>query len=128
MKIEIPVSVGELVDKLTILRIKASEVVDKNKLAAIENEKEFLEQIVGERLEWDDKLEGLEQQLYEVNVALWQVENELRDLERQQQFSNRFIELARNVYKLNDRRFVLKDTISSYAGSEIREAKSYAAY
>lgn len=128
MKIEIPVSVGELVDKLTILRIKASEVVDKNKLAAIENEKEFLEQIVGERLEWDDKLEGLEQQLYEVNVALWQVEDGLRDLEREKQFSNRFIELARTVYKLNDRRFVLKDTISSHAGSEIREAKSYAAY
>lgn len=128
MKVEIPVSVGELIDKLTILRIKMSHVTNDEKLASIGYEKESLERIVAAELTWDDELEDFEKQLCEVNSALWHVEDELRDLERQRKFSDRFVELARTVYRLNDRRFALKDAISRYSGSEIREEKSYAAY
>lgn len=128
MKVEIPVSIGELIDKLTILRLKMSHVTDDEKLASIQYEKESLEHVVAANLEWDDKFEEFEKQLFEVNSALWHVEDELRDLERESKFSNRFVELARTVYRLNDRRFALKDAISRYSGSEIREEKLYAAY
>lgn len=124
MRIKVPISVGELIDKLTILRIKEQRLKEPAKLAAVRHELALLEQIVRDALGPDDTLRDLTGELSTVNESLWMIEDTLRDLERELDFSGRFIELARQVYTLNDRRFHLKDAISAHCGSEIREQKS----
>jgi hypothetical protein len=128
MNILAPISVGELIDKITILRIKLDKIRDG---AAQKNIKHELDQLVQIRaqasLETGD-LAALEEQLLDINLRLWQVEDDLRDLERAGDFGPRFVELARSVYTLNDRRTALKRRVNEVTASAIVEEKSYRPY
>lgn len=126
MKVELPL--GDVVDKITILLIKTVKITDPSKLQNIQTELDTL------RAAWTEAghtaLEDLTDWdgLREVNGQLWDVEDDLRDLERDKDFGPRFVELARSVYKLNDRRAALKRSINVALGSRLVEEKSYAAY
>ncbi len=121
----IPVSIGELVDKITILEIKGARLCgDKRDHASRE-----LQLLQAELAATAAAIEPvLLQELREVNLALWQIEDEIRDHERRQDFGARFIDLARAVYITNDRRAAIKGTINSRCGSVIIEVKSYHQY
>ena len=122
-----PISVGELIDKITILRIKLDKIRDG---AAHENVKREFDQLmhIRARLELAADLTDPEEQLFETNLRLWKVEDDLRDLERLGDFGSRFVELARSVYTLNDRRSALKRRINAVTSSSIVEEKSYISY
>lgn len=125
MKIE--VSIGEIVDKYTILMIKASKIQDPSKLVNINKELTYLIDI----LKKEDPLMTdypLTKALFEINKELWKVEDDLRDLERVKDFGKEFVILARNVYKLNDKRAHIKKEINMKHGSEFVEEKSYQPY
>ncbi len=123
-QILIPVSVGELFDRISILRLKLEKLNDESKLANVRYELEKLESIA-ERFPLDDETRGFVQALSGVNTSLWDIEDELRDMERREDFSGDFVHAARQVYKLNDERFRLKSELSRAFGSEIFEEKSY---
>jgi hypothetical protein len=124
----IPVSVGELADKMIILEIKAERIADPAKQADIRSELRLL------RDAWDRHggpglgLAALMRDLKTTNERLWEIEDEIRDCERHRDFGPRFIQLARSVYRTNDRRFELKRRINEIAGSSIVEQKSHGAY
>lgn len=124
--ITIPVSVGELIDKYSILQIKRSKV-SGTKLENVQNEIQALISYVRPYL----IIEGINR-LYEdllgVNTQLWDVEDELRKLEHKKQFDDKFIELARSVYYLNDERFNIKNKINVLTDSDIQEVKQYIDY
>jgi|TARA_B100001123_G_scaffold95012_2_gene109440 hypothetical protein len=123
--IEIPISVGELVDRITILRLKKDKLDEREKVANVGLELAHLEEIL-EREVGDLKgIESLVVQLHDVNAHLWEIEDELRDLESVQNFGVRFIEIARRVYQFNDERYRLKRAISDHYGSMFVEEKSY---
>ena len=123
-----PISVGELIDKITILRIKRERIRAAPAQANIARELDRLLEIrVRASVDLAD-LAGLEDELFQVNGRLWDVEDELRALEQHGDFGERFIELARSVYRLNDRRSALKRRINTVTGSAIVEEKSYPAY
>jgi hypothetical protein len=125
MKIE--VSLGEIVDKYTILMIKASKIQDPTKLENVTKELTYLIEV----LKTEDPLMTdypLTKALFEINKALWNVEDLLRDFERAKSFGKEFIDLARNVYKLNDQRARIKKDINIKYGSEFVEEKSYQPY
>ena len=125
MNILAPISVGELIDKITILRIKRDKISDNAGQRHVRHE---LDQLVQVRNQWElntSPLAALEEQLFEINLRLWQVEDDLRDSERTSNFGVRFVEMARLVYKLNDRRAALKKEINAVTGSAIIEEKSY---
>lgn len=128
MNIEVPVSVGELVDKMTILKIKSVRINDSEKLVHVKKEldllTERLESLPGARVE----LKDLEEKLLRVNEKLWEIEDDIREKERAREFDDRFIELARAVYVTNDQRFALKNEINLKVGSAVREVKSYKDY
>ena len=128
MKIEIPVSFGELVDKLTILNIKKDKIEDKEKLKNIDKEYNHLNLIYKKYSENDLNVSNLFKSLYEINLKLWDVEDNLRFNEKQNKFNDEFILFARSVYKLNDERFVLKSELNKLVDSEIVEEKSYEDY
>jgi hypothetical protein len=123
----IPVSPGELVDKITILRVKA-ERIGPDKQANVRRELAALEAVAAEQLPRSPELEALSAELQGVNAALWDIEEGKRDGERRGDFGPRFVELARSVYRENDRRAAIKRRINDLLGSEIVEEKSYAAY
>ena len=125
---KIPVSWGELIDKITILEIKTARLSNPVALANVAKELALLRR-AGER-EFAENAEvlGLKQQLTAVNEALWQIEDEIREKERQDAFDEAFVALARSVYKRNDERAALKRQINSLLSSELVEEKSYAAY
>lgn len=123
----IPVSAGELVDKITILRVKA-ERIDAAKRANVQKELALLEAVAAECLAASPALEALIAELYTVNAALWDIEEGKRDCERQGDFGPGFVELARAVYRENDRRAAIKRRINDLTGSEIVEEKSYRPY
>ena len=104
MKVSIPVSVGELVDKLTILDIKLENITDENKLIHIRKEKEQLEKLYADFSE----MEANREVLYQINKGLWIVEDELRKKEKEKKFGPSFVRLARDVYQINDKRFEIK--------------------
>lgn len=123
MKIE--VSNGEIVDKLTILKIKKDNITDEEKLVNINKEYEYLYQII-----FTD-LKILESDYYDlviVNKKLWNIEDKIRDKEKRQEFDSEFIELARSVYIINDRRSEIKKLISLKTNSNFIEEKSYEKY
>ncbi len=125
MKIE--VSIGEIVDKYTILMIKAQKIKDSGKLQNINKELDYLVGVL--KQEYPLITDGvLAKSLLEVNKELWKVEDDLRDLERAKDFSKDFIILARNVYKLNDKRADIKKEINIKYGSDFVEEKSYQPY
>lgn len=125
--IKIPVSVGELIDKLSILHVKQIMISNDDKLKYINNEFELLYNFSSSYLN-DEKILILYHQLIEVNTTLWKIEDELRVMESQQMFDGKFIELARLVYITNDNRFSIKNTINQMTNSEIQEQKDYINY
>jgi hypothetical protein len=128
MPILAPVSAGELIDKITILRVKATRIGDAAKEANVRAELVLLEEIAGRELPHSAELEGLVAQLTEINAALWDIEDGKRDCERRQDFGPTFVALARRVYIDNDRRAAVKRQINTLVGSEIVEEKSYKPY
>lgn len=122
MKIE--VSVGEVVDKWTILSIKALNITDKDKLVNVFKERTYLNTVIEPEILHDP----LTDQLLVVNKSLWNVEDRLRDCERNKTFDDHFVQLARSVYILNDKRANIKKEINMKYGSEFVEEKSYQPY
>lgn len=128
MPILVPVSWGELLDKITILDIKGRRIADPAKLANIARERDALQAVVVAAGALPDGAQGLIDGLCAVNEALWDIEDDIRDCERQKNFGERFVELARSVYRQNDRRAALKRELNDLLGSELVEEKSYQAY
>ena len=127
-RIEVPISVGELVDKLTILAIKSEKIADAGKQANIRREFDALLAVLKPLLAATPALAQLQAELKTINEALWQIEDDIRDCERARNFGPRFIDLARSVYQTNDRRAATKRKIDELMGSDIVEEKSYAPY
>lgn len=125
--ITVEIAPGELIDKLTILRIKAARIADPAKVANVVIERDLLA-ACWHSLPGTDALNDLVEELTAINGALWQIEDDIRDCERSEDFGPKFIELARSVYKTNDRRAAVKRTINEALGSTIIEEKSYSAY
>lgn len=123
-----PVSPGELLDKITILRIKAARIVDADKLANVQRELHMLQKLWDEAIPASVGIAAEEQALEAVNTRLWDIEDQIRDEERAQRFGERFIELARSVYIENDERARIKKRINVALGSAIVEEKSYRPY
>lgn len=123
----IEVSIGELLDKLTILAIKRERISDPQKLEHIEKEFSILQERSAEYLK-SEEISRIFEELKKVNSDLWIIEDDLRDMESQKRFDSEFVEKARAVYFTNDRRFELKNEINSLAGSGIREQKGYKKY
>ena len=122
MIVNAPISVGELIDKITILKIKSILIVDTVKLKNIEQELQLLEELK-ESLNID--VDSLQSNLYGVNLELWHIENFKRECEKNQNFDDKFIESARQVYLKNDFRASIKKQINELVGSKIVEEKSY---
>ncbi len=128
MVVTIPVSWGELFDKLTILEIKKVRIGDDQKLANINRELDALNTICRAHKLPGRGLQDLIAELRRINESLWDIEDDIRACERVKDFSAHFIELARSVYKTNDKRAEIKRTINKLLGSELVEEKSYEAY
>lgn len=128
MKISTPISTGELLDKLSITQIKLKNIKDKEKLDLISLEKDALQETLENSLSsYDNKDERLSELLC-VNEKLWIIEDAIRSKEKNKEFDEEFIELARSVYFTNDERFVIKNKINNETGSLIQEQKSYEEY
>lgn len=127
MTLLVPVSWGELLDKIAILRIKSEKIADFAKLKNVHHELKLLEQ-VRSSVEESSELARLEGELRQINEALWEIEDDIRLCEKEKNFGTRFIDLARSVYKTNDRRAELKYKINTHLGSEVVEEKSYEQY
>ncbi len=128
MSVLAPVSWGELVDKYTILEIKAERLQDPTKLANVRTEIAALLPLRDQALHARPDLLPLEAELKAVNETLWVVEDEIRDCERRQEFGPRFVELARTIYRQNDQRARVKREINRRLGSGLTEEKSYQPY
>lgn len=126
--IRVPVSPGEVLDKITILEIKSERMDDPQKVANVRVELKLLQDTWKEAIEDDEVISNLHAQLKEINEALWEIEDDIRDKERAREFDERFIELARAVYFTNDRRSEVKKKLNLHLGSEIVEEKSYQDY
>jgi len=125
MPLLVPISVGELLDKISILEIKAAAIDDPAKRANGQRELTALDAVRRREVTAVPELEMLLSQLQAVNRLLWEVEDSIREHEHTKQFDERFIELARSVYRENDRRAALKWRINELTGSELIEEKSY---
>jgi hypothetical protein len=121
----IEVGAGELIDKITILKIKAARMTDPEKLRNVKHELDVLSRSRAEALHQSDELDRLEDELRRVNEALWVIEDDIRACEAARDFGPAFIELARSVYIQNDKRAALKKSINALCGSRIVEEKSY---
>ncbi|WP_376691370.1 DUF6165 family protein [Wenzhouxiangella sp. EGI_FJ10409] len=128
MELLIPVSPGELLDKLTILEIKLERIDDEAKLANVRREHELLMRVWRESGLGDEAVARLRDQLRAVNERLWEIEDAIREEERRKRFGDDFIDLARSVYQRNDERAALKRRINEILGSAIVEEKSYRDY
>ena len=125
--VSIPVSVGEMIDKLSILQVKKLKVNDENKLEFINKEFELLHNFSSEYLN-NLEIELIYSKLILVNTNLWDIEDKLRVLEKEKKFDSEFVASARKVYFTNDERFRLKNEINLLTSSEIREIKDYVKY
>jgi hypothetical protein len=125
--INIPVSVGELLDKLSILQVKKIKISNPDKLEYINKELELLYNLSYVFFE-NNKIQPLYNNLVETNSKLWDIEDEIRKFEKDKNFSENFISLARQVYFTNDKRFELKNEINKITDSEIKEVKEYVKY
>jgi|TARA_R110000765_G_scaffold228991_4_gene332599 hypothetical protein len=131
--IDIPVSFGELVDKLTILELKGNYIKDKSKSVNIKHELQLLKKLYKEYYNTGDlpiknHIYNLKGKLYEINSDIWKLEDNIRNKEKLQEFDDDFIFYARNIYKVNDKRAHLKRQINELVKSEIVEEKSYQEY
>jgi len=127
-KIIVEVSVGELLDKISILEIKQDKIKDQDKLKFINLEHKILKEQLNQNVKSDDKLEGLFQLLKEINAKLWVIEDDKRQCEKDKDFSEKFIKLSRDVHFLNDDRAKIKLEINNHTGSTIKEIKEYTSY
>ena len=127
MIINISVSLGELLDKISILKIKNQNITDKNKLILINEELKLLENTLSKLIK-DKKIQDFLAKLIEINSDLWKIEDDIRDCERNKKFGQKFIDLARAVYFTNDKRSQIKLDINNCFGSKIVEVKSYEKY
>lgn len=126
--IRIPMSPGELLDKITILQIKSERMDDESKLANVRRELELLQQTWRDTGEETEEIRQLQTRLKTINEKLWVIEDDIRDKERDKHFDDGFIQLARSVYFTNDERAEVKKTINLALGSDIVEEKSYSDY
>ena len=127
-KIIIEVSVGELLDKISILEIKKEKIKDKEKLRFINDEYKILKDQFNQNVKSDKKLEDLFQSLKEINSKLWVIEDDKRQCEKDKNFGEKFIKLSRDVHFLNDDRAKIKLEINNHTGSKIKEIKEYTSY
>ena len=127
-QINVPISPGELVDKITILEIKKEFIGDLNKLKNINHEYDLLMNIFNNDISKTDGIENLKKQLKDINLALWKIEDDIRDCERDKNFNECFVELARSVYFTNDKRSKIKLEINLLLNSSLVEEKSYKDY
>ena len=127
-KIIVEVSVGELLDKISILEIKKEKIKDTEKLKFINNEYSILKNQLKKNVETDEKLNQMYQSLKDLNFKLWEIEDDKRKCEKNKDFGERFIQLSRDVHFLNDNRAKIKLEINNYSGSEIKEIKEYTNY
>ena len=119
------ISAGELIDKITILEIKKAKITNKDKLVDIEKELSSLNQTMKKFIPDESSIKKFKNDLKEINLKLWDIEDGKRLAEKNNNFGEKFIELARNVYKFNDERAKIKLSINSTLGSNIKEVKSY---
>ena len=127
-KIIVEVSIGELLDKISILEIKQEKIKDPNKLKFISDEHSVLKEQLNKNVKSDDKIEKLFQSLKEINAKLWVIEDNKRQCEKEKDFTEKFIKLSRDVHFLNDDRAKIKLEINNYTGSKIKEIKEYTSY
>ena len=127
-KIIVEVSIGELLDKISILEIKQEKIKDPEKLKFISNEHSILKNQLEINVKSDDKLTKLYQSLKEINAKLWIIEDDKRQCEKDKDFGEKFIKLSRDVHFLNDDRAKIKLEINNHTGSSIKEIKEYTNY
>ena len=127
-KIIVEVSVGELLDKISILEIKKEKIKDPEKLKFISNEHSILKDQVEKNVKSDDKLNQLFQDLKNINTKLWVIEDDKRDCEKNKDFGEKFVKLSRDVHFLNDDRAKIKLEMNNHTGSSIKEIKEYTSY
>ena len=127
-KIIVEVSIGELLDKISILEIKLEKIKDPEKFKFISDEHSVLKEQLEKNVKSDDKLENLFQLLKKINAKLWVIEDDKRQCEKEKDFNEKFIKLSRDVHFLNDDRAKIKLEINNYTGSKIREIKEYTSY
>jgi len=127
-KILIEVSVGELLDKISILEIKQEKIKDTESLKFIEDEYKVLKSELDKNIKTDEKLKNLFNSLKEINSKLWVIEDDKRMCEKNKDFGEKFIKLSRNVHFLNDNRAKIKLEINNHTGSKIKEIKEYTSY
>ena len=127
-KIHIETSAGELLDKITILEIKKEKISDQKSLESINKERSSLESSVKKNIKINDEIKDLWAQLKDVNLKLWEIEDEIRLSEKNKKFDQKFIDLARSVYRYNDDRAKIKSKINQLSGSSIKEIKQYTKY
>ena len=127
-KIIVEVSIGELLDKISILEIKQEKIKDPKKLKFINNEHLILKDQFDKNVKYDDKLNKLYQSLKEINAKLWVIEDDKRNCEKDKDFGEEFIKLSRDVHFLNDDRAKIKLEINNHTGSTIKEIKEYTSY
>ncbi len=127
-EILVPISPGELLDKITILEIKSERIGDPEKVANVRHELGLLSQVWSGSVDEDQAISDLHQQLKAINEELWVIEDDIRDEERNDRFGDKFIELARAVYVTNDKRAQAKKDVNLHLGSKIVEEKSYKDY
>ena len=127
MIINTPISLGELIDKISILLIKERKITDVKKIDLIHEELTLLKKTLN-KVTKDSAIDDYLNQLTDINSALWKIEDELRDCEKNKEFDKKFIDLARSVYITNDKRAEIKLEINNKFGSKIVEVKSYTKY
>jgi len=127
-KIIVEVSIGELLDKISILEIKQGKIKDLEKLKFINNEHSILKNQLEKNVKSDEKLNNLYQSLKEINAKLWIIEDDKRQCEKDKDFGEKFIKLSRDVHFLNDDRAKIKLEINNHTGSAIKEIKEYTNY
>ena len=127
-KILVEVSVGELLDKISILEIKQDKIKEPNKLAFINTEHSILKDQLEKNVQSNSKLQELFSSLKEINAKLWMIEDDKRQCEKDKDFGEKFIKLSRDVHFLNDDRAKIKLEINNLTGSKIKEIKEYTSY
>ena len=127
-KIIVEVSIGELLDKISILEIKKDKIKDAEKLKFISDEHSILKNQLDQNVKSDEKLNELFKDLKEINAKLWVIEDDKRQCEKEKNFGEKFIKLSRDVHFLNDDRAKIKLEINNHTGSKIKEIKEYTSY
>ena len=127
-KILVEVSVGELLDKISILEIKQEKIKDSEKLKFINEEHSILKNQLNNNVKSDQKLNELFESLKQINAKLWVIEDDKRQCEKEKDFTETFIKLSRDVHFLNDTRAKIKLDINNHSGSKIKEIKEYTSY